>query len=140
MNTAALWTVSCYAQVTALATSLQLSVAQAQLLVSKQPLLLNLSAKTLTQRVSDLADVLGLPPRVLAKLVTAKPSVMLFNPNKMRTKSIRLQCIAGKGREAHLSVLYAARAAVYCPSSCMNQHKTLSLPAASFSVMSGGCD
>jgi hypothetical protein len=62
---------------------------------AKQPLLVNLSAKTLVAKTRALKDLLGYSDLQLWQVVFTKPGVLLFATDKMRAKWDSLQQLAG---------------------------------------------
>lgn len=76
---------------------------------AKQPLLLNLSAKSLVAKTRALKEVLGYSDLQLWQVVFTKPGVLLFASDKLRAKWESLQQLAG---EAAAGTTAAAAAAV----------------------------
>lgn len=85
-----------FLQAQALASSLELPLREVGILIRKQPLLLNLSASSWPRRVSSLKEVLSLPKQQFLQLITAKPGVLVYKPEKLKAKSVRLQALAGE--------------------------------------------
>jgi hypothetical protein len=86
---------SCLLQVWGLAAVLRVPPANIQSLFVRQPLLLNLSADTLSRKASSLHSNLELPPQQLWEMLHCKPGVLLFSSAKVARKWTALKRTAG---------------------------------------------
>eukprot|EP00775_Hariotina_reticulata_P002962 gene2962-3247_t len=78
--------------------------------LARQPLLMNLSADTLAAKAQLLQQVMQYTPQQLLEMLNCKPGILLFSNDKIRSKRIRLQELAGASHRwtAELSSLSPA--------------------------------